>query len=300
MSNDNSINHKKYDSVFKIVFNDRNELLTLYNALADTHHTDPNEIIINTLDDAVFIGIKNDLSFLIDSYINLYEQQSTMNPNIPLRGLYYLTDLYKTIYNGEMLHHSTAIKLFTPRIIVFYNGSESKFEQRELHLSKMFTNPQASPDLELIVHVININPEYNHELLSKCQKLKEYSVFSNNIRNALSETRGTSSEKRTQIVLDAIDSCIKNNILADILQKERMRVMNSVLAEFDATKFEKYVKEVSYEEGYNTGLETGFNKAFIAMYLKKNITLESALEETHLTPEQFDQALAEYKASQSK
>ena len=300
MSNTNSINHQKYDSVFKIVFNDPAELLELYNALADSHHTDPNEITINTLEDAVFIGIKNDLSFIVNSYMNLYEHQSTMNPNMPLRGLYYLSDLYKQYYNGDMLHHTTPIKLFTPRFIVFYNGVKDIPDNTELHLSNMFIHTQDVPDLEVIAHVVNINPGHNQELLAKCRKLEEYSQFSDRIRTAIEHSRGTSPSVREQVVLDAIDSCIKDGILADILRKERLRIMSSVLAEFDAESFEKYVKKVSYEEGFDNGfdegLEAGAFKNTISLYLKGKLSKMDSIDELHISESDFDAAVAKYQS----
>ena len=299
MSYANSINHQKYDSVFKIVFNDPVELLELYNALADSHHTDSNEITINTLEDAVFIGIKNDLSFIVNGYMNLYEHQSTMNPNMPLRGLYYLSDLYKQYYNGDMLHHTTPVKLFTPRFIVFYNGVRDIPEHLDLHLSDLFIHPQGIPDLEVVAHVININPGHNQELLSKCHKLEEYSHFSDRIRAAIEISSGTSSSVREQTVLNAIDSCIKDGILADILRKERLRIMSSVLAEFDAEKFEKYVKKVSYEEGFDEGHDAGALEITISLYLKDKITKADSIDELHMSESDFDAAVAKYQSEHS-
>ena len=72
--------------------------------------------------------------------------------------------------------------------------------------------------------------------------------------------------------------------------------MSSVLAEFDAESFEKYVKKVSYEEGYSNG----YSSAFFDLYIDSKLSKDEAILRTHLTPEQFDQALAEYKANQAK
>lgn len=296
MSKNRLINHQKYDSVFKIIFNKPSELLPLYNALANANHTDPNLITINTLEDAVFIGIKNDLSFIINSYMNLYEHQSSMNPNIPLRGLYYLTDLYKTYYNGEMLHHSTPIRLFTPRFIVFYNGSSNIPDKVDLRLSDLFINPSDNSDLEVIAHVININPGHNQELLSKCQKLKEYSIFSDRIKTALNNSKGYLPDAREHTVLDAIDSCIKDDILKEILRKERLRIMSSVLAEFDAEKFEKYVKKVSYDEGYGEGYSAGAIKATISLFINGKLDKVDAMKELSISESDFDLAVSKYRA----
>lgn len=100
-----TINREYKDSVFNIVFSDRKELLSLYNALTNKNYDDPELLQINTLKDAVFINIKNDVSFILGSELNLYEHQSTRNPNIALRGLFYLSDLYKSLYYSEKLFY---------------------------------------------------------------------------------------------------------------------------------------------------------------------------------------------------
>ena len=284
----NSVNHQKYDHVFKIVFSNREELLSLYNALAETAHTDPEEITVNTLEDAVFIGIKNDLSFIIDSRLNLFEHQSTINPNIPLRGLYYLSDIYKTMYSGTMLHSTKAIRLLSPRFIVFYNGKEEMPDTFECKLSDMFINKEEHPDLDVTAHVININPGHNEELLDKCGKLREFSVFSAKMREALDEARGLSKEDLEKIVLKVIDSCIEENILADILRKERVRVMDSVLAEFDIDDFAK----MTYEDGY----DFGYNSAILSLYSKGKVSKEDVAEYTGISESELNSLLNQYNA----
>ena len=121
---DITINRKYKDSVFNIVFSDKKELLSLYNALADKDYDDPELLQINTLKDAVFINIRNDVSFILGSELNLYEHQSTRNPNMALRGLFYFSDLYKSMYYSEKIFYSTPLSILTPRFIVFYNGGE--------------------------------------------------------------------------------------------------------------------------------------------------------------------------------
>ncbi len=60
-----------------------------------TSYTNPDELIITTMSDAVYLGMKNDISFLIANVLNLYEHQSTLNPNMPLRGLFYFADVLR-------------------------------------------------------------------------------------------------------------------------------------------------------------------------------------------------------------
>ena len=84
-------------SVFVMVFQEKKELLELYNAVSGKHYEDPEELETNTLDNAIYMSIKNDLSFIIDSRLSLYEHQSTYNPNLPLRCLLYVADIYSKI-----------------------------------------------------------------------------------------------------------------------------------------------------------------------------------------------------------
>lgn len=81
-------------SVFIMVFQEKKELLELYNAVSGKHYEDPEELEINTLDNAIYMSIKNELSFIIDSRLSLYEHQSTYNPNLPIRYLLYVADIY--------------------------------------------------------------------------------------------------------------------------------------------------------------------------------------------------------------
>ena len=83
------------DSLFRLVFHGKEELLSLYNAVNGSSYTNADDLEINTLEDVVYMGMKNDVSFLFAHYLNLYEAQSTSNPNMPLRGTIYFGDLIK-------------------------------------------------------------------------------------------------------------------------------------------------------------------------------------------------------------
>ena len=66
----------------------------MYNAVNGTNFTASEDIEITTIDDCIYMGMKNDVSFIIDSEISLYEHQSTYNPNMPVRILMYLGRQY--------------------------------------------------------------------------------------------------------------------------------------------------------------------------------------------------------------
>ena len=241
-----SINRTYKDRLFKIIFEDKKELLSLYNALTGKNYQNPDELEINTIDDVIYMHLKNDMSFILDDWQNLFEQQSTFNPNQPLRGFFYFADLYKVKYFGKKIYSTRLLKIPTPQYIVFYNGTTSMPDRKELRLSDAFQQPTTQPDIEVVAHMLNINYGHNKELMERCQKLKEYAQFIDIIRHYLKENEHWSNE---QAISKAIDDCIKNNILRDILQKERLRVMASILSEFDEVGYKEMIQDEAIEDG---------------------------------------------------
>ena len=249
-----TINRSYKDRLFKIIFEDKKELLSLYNALTGKNYQNPDELEINTIDDVIYMHLKNDMSFILDDWQNLFEQQSTFNPNQPLRGFFYFADLYKVKYFGKKIYSTRLLKIPTPQYIVFYNGTTSMPDRKELRLSDAFQQPTTQPDIEVVAHMLNINYGHNKELMERCQKLKEYAQFIDIIRHYLKENEHWSNE---QAISKAIDDCIKNNILRDILQKERLRVMASILSEFDEVGYKEMIRQEAYEDAYEEAYEEG-------------------------------------------
>ena len=241
-----TINRTYKDRLFKIIFEDKKELLSLYNALTGKNYQNPDELEINTIDDVIYMHLKNDMSFILDDWQNLFEQQSTFNPNQPLRGFFYFADLYKVKYFGKKIYSTRLLKIPTPQYIVFYNGTTNMPDKKELRLSDAFQQPTTQPDIEVVAHMLNINYGHNKELMERCQKLKEYAQFIDIIRHYLKENEHWSNE---QAISKAIDDCIKNNILRDILQKERLRVMASILSEFDEVGYKEMIQDEAIEDG---------------------------------------------------
>ena len=242
-----TINRSYKDRLFKIIFEDKKELLSLYNALTGKNYQNPDELEINTIDDVIYMHLKNDMSFILDDWQNLFEQQSTFNPNQPLRGFFYFADLYKVKYFGKKIYSTRLLKIPTPQYIVFYNGTTNMPDKKELRLSDAFQQPTEQPDIEVVAHMLNINYGHNKELMERCQKLKEYAQFIDIIRHYLRENEQWTNE---QAISKAIDDCIQNNILRDILQKERLRVMASILSEFDEVGYKEMIRQEAYEDAY--------------------------------------------------
>ncbi|MCI5891012.1 MAG: hypothetical protein MRZ68_07475, partial [Lachnospira sp.] len=95
MTNEPLLNRNHKDALFRFIFKNPKDLLSLYNALNDTDYTDVSDLTVTTLEDIVYMSYKNDISFILGSEMSLFEHQSTFNPNMPLRGLFYFSTLYK-------------------------------------------------------------------------------------------------------------------------------------------------------------------------------------------------------------
>ena len=112
--------------LFRMLFSDRKNLLSLYNAVNGSSYEDPDALEIVTLENAVYMGMKNDLAFIVDTGLFLYEHQSTKNPNMPLRNLLYVADLYSVLTKDMFLYGELPVAIPEPRFVVFYNGENEK------------------------------------------------------------------------------------------------------------------------------------------------------------------------------
>lgn len=117
-------NRKYKDTVFRILFSDKEHLLSLYNAVSGKTYTDPEQLQIVTLENAVYMGMKNDLAFIIDTNLFLYEHQSTYSANMPQRDLFYIASEYQKLVDKKSLYSSKLQKIPAPKFLVFYNGTE--------------------------------------------------------------------------------------------------------------------------------------------------------------------------------
>lgn len=250
------INRKYKDRVFRIIFRDKKELLELYNAVNDSAYTNPDELTITTIEDVVYMGMKNDLSFIIGDVMNLYEHQSSYSPNLPLRGLFYFASLYREQIEDvkQKLYTNVPLHIPFPQYIVFYNGTKQEPERQELKLSDLFvkTGKEVPPALECKAVVLNINFGHNRELMEKCVTLRGYSRFVAMIRQQMS-----GELPFEEAVERAVDTCIRQGILSEILRKNRSEVIDMILTEYNEEEFREFLKEESWKEGHTAGLETG-------------------------------------------
>lgn len=246
------IPQKKYkDRLFRLLFSEKRDLLELYNALCGKCYTDPEALEITTLDDVIYMGMKNDISFLLDGRMGLFEHQSTLNPNMPLRGLFYFSDLYKQFFYDRVIYSTRLLQIPTPVYVIFYNGEREAADTSVLKLSDAFIQGEDMACLEVCVRMVNINVGHNAKLMKRCGLLREYAVFISYVRGNL-----LIMELETAICA-AMDQCIADGILAEFLSKRRAEAMNALLTEYDEEKVMRSLSREFYEDGYEAGCDAG-------------------------------------------
>ena len=236
-----------------MLYRNKKRLLSLFNAVNGTQYDNPDDLTITTLEGVLYLGMKNDVSCIIDMMMQLYEHQSIVNPNMPLRNLFYVSDLLqKYIYEeGLDIYSRKQIKIPTPKFVVFYNGDEEQPERKEIRLSKAFSANTGETNMELVVLQININKGQNEELKAACKTLQEYAEFTERAREHRKEMELEDAIRTT------IDECIRDGILKDFLLKNKAEVYHMCLYEFDVELHERVLREEEREEGRLEGRREG-------------------------------------------
>ncbi len=251
--------------------------LDVYNAMNDSVYTDPIMIQIMRLENGISLSVRNDASFFISNYLNLYEHQSTYSPNAPLRFLIYLTSLIKKTIGKRDLYGRKRVQIATPHFAVFYNGTEKRPEKEVLKLSDAFINRTDAPEIELTVTVYNINPDNNTQLLAKSKVLSGYMIFVNRVRENLEHQRKIEQNTRflsleydeaehddTELmdnleaaINEAIDYCIENHIMEDFFKENRNEVTKSMVLDYTWERREELIRAEEYEDGKREGYAEG-------------------------------------------
>ena len=244
-------NRQYKDTVFRMLFSEKENLLSLYNAVTGNAYQNADDLKIVTLENAIYMGMKNDLAFMLETNIYLYEHQSTLNPNISLRDLIYIGIEYQQYVNNKSLYSSSLQKIPAPKFMVFYNGTDAVDDRVELRLSNAYEHLAGEPDLELKVLMLNVNEGHNKELMEQCQTLKEYAIYVARVR------KYTSEMNLNDAVARAIDECIKEGILVEFLRKNRSEVKMVSILEYDKEWEEKKLRKAEYEAGRSEGIEIG-------------------------------------------
>ena len=276
------VNRIYKDRLYKMIFNDKSELLKLYNAINGTHYDDPAMLTITTLDNAIYMTMENDLSFIIDMRLALYEQQSTVNPNLPLRFLMYITDIYSAYTKDMNIYGSKKGQIPLPSFVIFYNGVKSQPDRTEFLLSELFHPTTDQPALELYAVMLNINKGHKQELMNACHTLRDYSEYVARIRTYSAEM------PLTDAVEKAITECIHENILRDFLLKNRAEAKAMSIYEYDEEKTLRMFRE----EGYEDGERNGKIQATIEMCLEFNLSSDAIVQKL-MTKFQFSENQAQ-------
>ena len=261
-------NRKYKDTVFRMLFSDRKNLLSLYNAVNGSAYEDEAALEIVTLENAIYMGMKNDLAFIVDTGLFLYEHQSTYTPNMPLRDLFYISAEYQKFVNHRSLYSSVIQKIPAPNFIVFYNGTEKKEDSWINYLSEAYQNLSGEPNLELKVLTLNINEGHNGELMEQCQILREYAQYVAKVREYARET------ELDVAVEQAVNDCIQNNILTEFLRKNKSEVIAMSIFEYDKEEKEKKLRKAEFE----AGREAGKKEIIQYMYSTGKYTLDEIAE----------------------
>ena len=247
-------NREYKNSVFKDLFSDGKTALELYNALTDSNFTLDDSLCFTTLEDALFMGQLNDISFTIGGKLVIFiEHQATLSPNIPIRALMYIGRVYEKIIDRRAVYRTKLFTIPTPEFYVLYNGVDACPDENTLRLSDAFrrlniSGTESLPSLELIVRVLNVNVGHNEKIFEKCDVLRGYAVFIGQVRGH--QRAGMTLEVA---IASAIDFCVENGILVEYLKDKGSEVRNMLFTEFNLEE----AKEVWFEEGREEGREEG-------------------------------------------
>ena len=297
-------NRQYKSTLFAMIFSGKEELLELFNAVNGSHYTDPDELEIVTLENAVYMSFHNDISFILDMRVYLYEHQSTVNPNMPLRFLEYVADQYAGLVDAERIYGSKVIPIPAPRFVIFYNGAAYQPDRQILRLSDMYKTKEDHPALELEAIMLNVNLGHNQKLMEASKTLAGYAEYTDRVR------RYREVMTLEDAVDRAVDECIREGILADFLKKNRAEAIRMSLYDytgFDREKYEKMEREYAYEDGHEAGRTEGMFEAVadnISKFVSKGFGTPDEVMDTLDIPESerekyrkaVEEQLAERKA----
>ena len=250
------VNRQYKDRLFCFIFGrEENKAWTLdlYNAMNDSHFDNPDDIQLFSIENFLYIGMKNDVSFIVQDVLSSYEQQSTYNPNMPIRQLIYIVKLYeKYIHKNKLdLYGKTKILLPKPKLAVFYNGLEDE-KDTILKLSDSFisNDENIEADISVQVKMLNINYGDNKEILEKCKPLKEYSWFIDRVRFYC----------RDYDIMEAADRALSDMDDSAIIKPFLMIHKAEVLDMLFTAESQEWMLEVAKESAAKIGREEGFAK----------------------------------------
>lgn len=293
------INRTYKDSLFRMIFCEKQNLLQLYNALNGTNHDNIEDLEIVTLENAIYMNMKNDVAFLLSDRLSLYEHQSTYNPNMPLRDLFYICREYEKLVAQKSLYSSVKIQIPNPNFIVFYNGTAPLEECTILKLSDLYFHSEETPELELTVRMLNINKGYNDTIMKQCKLLSEYMQYVDKVRIYTEHLSIQEAVEKT------VKECLDEGILVEFLDKYKREAIQVSIFEYDEEKElrllrqaeREYALEQGFEQGKQQGIQQGIQQSredvIRSLMETMKLSLSQAMDALKIPAE--DQAMYEAK-----
>lgn len=296
-----SASREHKDRLFNFIFGrkeNRKWTLSLYNALNNSTYKDASKIEFNTLEEYLYVGMKNDTSFLFSGYVNLYEHQSTYNPNIPLRMMQYISAMYDGYISANDLdkYGEELLRLPTPKLVMFYNGRKDEPDEKILKLSDSFSKrTKNNSDIEVKVRMININHGHNKELMKACRPLYEYSWFVQTIRDKKKDLDdlGEAVGKALQVMPDDF-------ILKPFLLKNMAEVTTMLSAELQEINAKELIARANFKKGERKGEKKGVTNTVDLMNWLFSQNRDEDVKKATQDPEYLDKLFAEYNAAHKK
>lgn len=292
-----TVNRTFKSTLFIMLFEDRKNLLELYNAITGKHYADPELLEINTLENAIYMSMKNDISFLIDGRLSLYEHQSTKNPNLPLRFLLYISHLYSRLTVKANLYGERIVQIPAPEFLIFYNGKDEMPERQLLKLSDMYSVKEENPKLELEATLLNISGTNNRKLKEACRTLRDYAIYTDKIREY------TATMELVEAVDRAINECVEEDVLRDFLMKHKAEARAMSIFEYDQERHMQQEREAGIEKGRRIGLAEGeaqLLRRLVQKNLARGMNIAEIAEVLDETEERIREIATEVTGEQKK
>ena len=278
------------DRLFNFLFGseeNRRWTLSLYNAVNGSTYDDPAQISFTTIREVMYLGMHNDVSFLVAGEMSLYEQQSTFNPNMPLRMLQYLGNLYQRHVDEHKLNKygSTIVPLPAPRFVVFYNGERNRPDEEILRLSDAFPTG-ATSDVEVRVRAVNVNLGHSQALLQACRPLREYAWLVAEVR----EHSAVDRDADLGTIIDRTIAAMPDDFeIKPFLTAHQAEVRGMLLTEYDEAKAMELFREDGRREGAIGMLRSLVENGLLAV--------SDAAAQVGMTVPEFERAAAELTVS---
>ena len=265
------LNRKYKDSVFRMLFSEKDKLIELYNAIFDTDYTEEDSVDITTIEEVIFKTMKNDISFVMDGkFVLLVEHQSSINNNMCLRDLLYADEVIRRMIDPKDLYKEAPIKIPNPKFVVLYNGERYMPPFDEQKISDNFLKEEPEYSLQLKLDVYNINIDAGSKLLEKSPTLKQYSMFVERVRG-YSKTRETLAERD---IVEIMESCIEDGILPEFLSNYGREAVGMMFKELT----QEEAMEMSRQDGYDLGVEQGRTEGLAEGEASKALEMAKAMK----------------------